>query len=116
MRKFWLIAGVTVVELIVRTSVVAQEQPKPQFEVASIKERPFIPGTMGVEFRPGGRMVATMASVELLIMSAYGIHPTQLQFAANLPDAALRSFYDIEAKAETNAIPSGTPSPEARQK
>ena len=61
-------------------------------------------------------MVATMASVELLIMSAYGIHPTQLQFAPNLPGTALRSFYDIEAKAETNASPPGMPSRETRRK
>ena len=116
MRKFWLIVFVTLVGLIVPTSVGAQDQPKPQFEVSSIRERPFVAGTMGVEYRPGGRVVATMASVELLIMSAYGIHPTQLQFAPNLPDAVLRSFYDIEAKAETNAIPPGTPSRETRRK
>lgn len=93
----------------------AQNEPF-KFEVASIKERPFTPGVMGVEFQSGGRMVATMAPLPLLITSAYAILPAQLQFSPNLPDAALKLFYDIEAKPEANAIPPGRVSRESSWK
>jgi uncharacterized protein (TIGR03435 family) len=57
-----------------------------------------------------------MAPLQLLITSAYGILPVQLQFAPNLPDAALKTFYDIEAKPEANAIPPGRLSRESARK
>lgn len=83
-------------------------QERLEFEVASIKERPFVPGSqMGVEFQPGARLIATMAPVQLLIMSAYRLREAQLQFSPNVPVTALNTFYDIQAKSGANTIPSG---------
>jgi uncharacterized protein (TIGR03435 family) len=88
----------------------------PAFEVASIKEREFRPGLMGVGFQPGGRMIANQAPVQLLITAAYNIAPAQLQFAPNLPKDALQALYDIEAKPEANAIPPGRLSRDSERK
>jgi uncharacterized protein (TIGR03435 family) len=80
---------------------------KLSFEVASIKEHPFAPGFMGLDVQPGGRFVAMMLPLQMLITVAYDILPAQLEFAPNVPDAPLKTMYDIEAKAEANAIPPG---------
>jgi uncharacterized protein (TIGR03435 family) len=91
-------------------------QQRPAFDVASIKEHPFSPGVMGVEFQAGGRLVAKMAPVYLLIMSAYGLLPAQLQFGPNPPEAVLNMTYDIEAKPDASAIPPGKLSLESKRK
>lgn len=88
----------------------------PAFEVASIKEREFRPGLMGVEFQPGGRVIANQAPLSLLIMSAYGILPAQLQFAPGVSKEVMQALYDIEAKPEANAIPPGRLSLDAERK
>jgi uncharacterized protein (TIGR03435 family) len=93
----------------------AQARP-PAFEVASIKEREFRPGLLGVEFQPGGRVIANQAPIPLLIMAAYHILPAQLQFEPNLTKDALQAFYDIEAKPEANVIPPGALSQDNKQK
>ena len=93
----------------------AQVRP-PAFEVASIKEREFRPGLVGVEFQPGGRIIANQSPIQLLIMAAYRILPAQLQFEPNLPKDVLQAFYDIEAKPEANVIPPGALSPDNKQK
>jgi uncharacterized protein (TIGR03435 family) len=77
------------------------------FELASIKERIFVPGPVGVDFQPGGRMLAYQAPVTLLITTAYSILPSQLEFSPDFKDRPPRAFYDIEAKAEAGAIPPG---------
>jgi uncharacterized protein (TIGR03435 family) len=113
----YVLGFVLIVAMFVPAMIITAAQNQPlKFEVASIKERPFTPGVMGVEFQSGGRMVAMMAPLPLLITSAYGILPAQLQFSPNLPDAALKLFYDIEAKPEANAIPSGRVSRESARK
>jgi uncharacterized protein (TIGR03435 family) len=77
------------------------------FEVASIREHSFVPGSfVGVEFHPAGRLTAN-APIPLLITSAYSVVPAQLQFAPGLVDGRQLPFYTIEAKAESGAIPSG---------
>ena len=93
----------------------AQARP-PAFEVASIKEREFHPGLLGVEFQPGGRMIANQAPIQLLIMAAYNILPARLQFEPNVAKDVLQAFYDIEAKPEANAIPPGPLSRDNKQK
>jgi uncharacterized protein (TIGR03435 family) len=93
----------------------AQARP-PAFEVASIKEREFRPGLLGVEFQPGGRVIANQAPVQLLIMAAYHILPAQLQFGPNVARDVLQTFYDIEAKPEANVIPPGALSRDNNQK
>jgi len=92
------------------------QSSRPQFEVASIKEREFRPGLLGVEFQPGGRVTANQAPLPLLIMAAYRILPAQLQFAPSVPQEVMQAFYDIEAKPEANAIPPGRLSPDAERK
>ena len=47
------------------------------------------------------------APVQLLITSAYDILPAQLQFPSVVVDARQPAFYDIEAKAEPDAVTSG---------
>lgn len=116
LRRVWLIGYATFAGLAVLGCAHAQDELQPRFEVASIRERPFSPGIMGVEYRPEGKVVATMAPVQLLIMSAYGIHPTQLQIPPDLRNAVISLFYDIQARAEANAIPPGTPSRESSRK
>src|SRR5262249_231173 len=74
-------------------------------EVASSKEDPFAPGLMGLDVQPGGRVVAMMLPLQMLITAAYDILPAQLSFVPDLPDAPLKTMYDIKAKAEANAIP-----------
>jgi len=93
----------------------AQARP-PAFEVASIREREFRPGLLGVEFQPGGRVIANQAPVQLLIMAAYQILPAQLQFEPNVAKDVLQAFYDIEAKPEANVIPPGALSRDNKQK
>jgi uncharacterized protein (TIGR03435 family) len=103
-------------KLLLTSLLIAFVQERATFEVASIKEHPFTPGVVGVEYLPGGRVVAKMAPVHLLIMSAYGILPSQLQFAPNVPVSSINSSYDIEAKADANAIPPGRLSRESVRK
>src|SRR5215831_6143476 len=88
---------------------------RPSFEVASIKEHPFAPGLMGLDAQPGGRFVATMATVQMLITAAYDLLPAQLEFATGLPDAPLKMNYDIEAKSPSGSIPTATVSHDGRK-
>ena len=88
----------------------------PAFEVASIKEREFRPGLMGVEFQHGGRVIANQAPIHLLITAAYNILPAQLQFEPNIAKDVLQGFYDIEAKPEANVIPPGPLSRDNKRK
>jgi len=94
-------------KLLLTSLLVVFAQARPTFEVASIKEKQFVPGLVGVDFQPGGRVVATQAPLPMLIWAAYDILPTQLEFGSDVPTAALQTFYDIEAKPEANAIPPG---------
>jgi uncharacterized protein (TIGR03435 family) len=103
-------------KLLVTGLLIAFVQERAAFEVASIKEHPFTPGVVGVEYLAGGRMVAKMAPVDLLIMSAYGLLPSQLEFPKAVPVSTVKSFYDIEAKADPNVIPPGPLSRESRRK
>jgi uncharacterized protein (TIGR03435 family) len=75
--------------------------------VASIHEHQFVPGSVvGVEYHAGGRLTAN-APIPLLITSAYDILPAQLQIAPGVLDTRQPAFYDIEAKARPDAVPSG---------
>ena len=77
------------------------------FDVASVREQQFVPGSLiGVEYHAGGRLTAN-APIPLLITSAYDILPAQLSFAPGVLDTRQPIVYDIEAKAEPEAIASG---------
>jgi len=104
----WLLVGV----------VLLAAQERPAFDIASIKERQFVSGSVvGVEFQPGGRVIATMAPVPLLITFAYELLPSQLEIAPGVRnDAALMTFYDIDARPEAGAIPPGRLTRESRDK
>jgi uncharacterized protein (TIGR03435 family) len=82
-------------------------QKSATFDVASIREHQFAPGSLvGVEYHAGGRFTAN-APIPLLITSAYNLLPAQLSFAPGVLDARQPIFYDIEAKAEPGAIAPG---------
>jgi uncharacterized protein (TIGR03435 family) len=102
MRRFATTAGVL---LALSAAPVAQKPAA--FEVASIHEHQFVPGSVvGVEYHPGGRLTAN-APIQLLITSAYSILPAQLQFAPGVLETGQPLFYDIEAKAGPDVIPAG---------
>jgi uncharacterized protein (TIGR03435 family) len=109
-----MVAGIAalIIPLVAQTTV----GEKVAFEVASVKEHPFQPGVVGLDVQPGGRFVAMMAPMPMLITAAYDILPAQLQFAPGLADGPLQTNYDIEAKAPAGAIPVGALSSDSRQK
>ena len=97
-----------------------QSDAHPAFQVASIKrntsdsehERP-----MGVSYKPGGRLIATNASLMLLIQFAYAAHDNPMQghsaplLASQVvggPAWINSEGYDIEAKPEANTDPKQT--------
>jgi len=74
--------------------------PRPHFEVASIK--PNAPGGISTgDFRilPGGRLTAEKVLLRFFIQNAYGVRPFQLKDG---PDWINSEGYDIEAKTEGN--------------
>src|SRR5262245_23691679 len=101
-------------KLLLISLLIVFAQERPAFEVASIKPRQFTPGLLGIDFQPGGRVVATQAPLHMLIWSAYGILPTQLEFAEKVEPP--RDMYDIDARPEANAIPPGRLSRESIRK
>jgi uncharacterized protein (TIGR03435 family) len=103
-------------KLLLTSLLVVLAQERPAFEVASIKEHPFVPGLVGVDFQPGGRLVSHQAPLSMLIWAAYDILPSQVEFVPDVPKATLQTLYDIEAKPEANAIPPGRLSRENRRK
>src|ERR1700746_3609748 len=104
-RSRMRIAAIAAVVIAGLISGAAAQQP-PAFEVASIKEHPFVRGSrVGIEFRPGGRVTGN-APITMVITAAYNILPSQLEFAPGLLDN-FRNFYDIDARADSGAIPPG---------
>lgn len=104
-----IIAGVSALAcLVVAASLVprwiafAQEQPRPAFEVASIKPTPS--ARRGLDFGsyyrtlPGGRFSAENVSLGMLIMKAYGVDSKQIVGGDSLRFSG--ETYDIEAKAD----------------
>ena len=79
-----------------------------EFEVASIKATKFVPGVMGVQLLPGGRMHVAQAPVSLLITAAYHVSQQQIEWPTPLPDM-LKTVYNIDAKAPSTANLQGAP-------
>jgi bla regulator protein blaR1 len=84
----------------------AQSSSALAFEVASVK-----PNKSGADWSPslilpGGRFTATNNSVRALILNAYGISASPFLLSGG-PSWIDSERYDIEAKAEANAIPAG---------
>lgn len=99
-------AAVTVLAAATRASGQAAADAAPHFEVASVKTspNPFAPAPgggpskllFGVRVLPGGRLVA-VASLQSLILKAYGIKEYQLEGG---PKWMTTDYFDISAKAE----------------
>jgi uncharacterized protein (TIGR03435 family) len=82
----------------------AQSTDAPRFAVTSIKRNPTheplsIAAPMGAGYRPGGRFVASSASVAFLIQRAYAVPSFQV---VGGPSWINTDGYDIEAKPEGN--------------
>lgn len=88
---------------ILSSGVDAQkDDPRPRFEVASIKANPGNPGERLLR-QPGGRLISAI-SPKGLIAFAYDVRPHEIEGGPNWLD----SMYSIEAKAErAAAVPSG---------
>jgi uncharacterized protein (TIGR03435 family) len=85
---------------------VAQDQPRPQFEVASVK--PAAPDQRGTFIRnmPGGRVSVTNMTLKELIQIAWRIQPFQVSGGPSWMDSAR---WDITAKPETTPKPDELP-------
>jgi len=90
-----------VVAALLSASIAAQ-QPKPRFEVASIKrnESRRMSDALVPRVLPGGRLRAGNASVEQLLWFAYGWKAYRI---VGGPDWARQEQFDITAKAENDA-------------
>jgi bla regulator protein blaR1 len=114
--------GVVAVALLLMAAaygLFGQSDEHPRFAVASIKPSPPVSGDpthspMGVNYRPGGRMTSTNASLKLLIQFAYANHddprnghwlPLMASRVIGGPAWIDTPGYDIEAKPEDNTDP-----------
>ena len=91
-----------IVCLAAAVGALAPAQDKLSFEVASIKPNHSGTRMMGIQFQPGGRMVATNVTVKQLITLAYGIKDGQLSGGPSWIDS---DHYDIAAKPDSRATP-----------
>jgi uncharacterized protein (TIGR03435 family) len=114
-NAFVIMPSMAMRTLVLTSLLMLFAQDRPAFEVASIKEKQFVPGLMGVDFEPGGRMVARQAPTPLLIQAAFRIQRWQLEFSKDLPKDAV-GLFDIEAKPASSAIPPGALSRDSRAK
>jgi uncharacterized protein (TIGR03435 family) len=80
--------------------VFAQDAPRPEFQVVSIKLNTTNPGNRMQRPLPGGRWSSRNASLQMIILTAYGIQPYQLIGGPNWMES---DGFDIEAKADGEA-------------
>ena len=78
---------------------VRAQQPKPAFEVASVKRSHSAQPNWSQTFQPGGRYVATNAPLVNLIQFAYGVPDYRLD---DVPGWVRTERFDVTAKAETD--------------
>jgi uncharacterized protein (TIGR03435 family) len=93
--------GALAVNVIAQT--MAPAEPKPKFEVASVRENTSGSNQVSVGMQPGGRFTAVNMPLVILMRSAYRLQDSQLVGA---PDWTETSRYDITAKAEGDLPPS----------
>jgi len=88
--------------------ILAQQQTTAAlaFEVASVKPSKLEDRRIGMEFLPGGRLVVTNLPLRIIIALAYNL-PFQSSRLTGGPDWIRSERYDIEARAEKDAIPLG---------
>jgi uncharacterized protein (TIGR03435 family) len=81
--------------------------PDPVFAVASVKASKAADFRReGIQFLPGGRLTATNYPLQVLIAGAYHL-PYQSPRLVGGPDWVRSERFDIEAKADSVALPSG---------
>src|SRR5579864_7619303 len=91
-------------------------QPQPlAFEVASVKPSKPEDRRMGMQFLPGGRLLVTNIPLRAIIAVAYNV-PFQSSRLIGGPGWIGSERYEIEAKAEKDAIPRGLASEARKQK
>src|SRR5579884_2169493 len=83
----------------------------PKFEVASIKPSNSDVHRVSVMFAPGGRFVATNLTVKMLMRNAYKLQEFQISGAPGWMDS---DRFDIEAKAEAEAMDPRKMTPQER--
>ena len=81
----------------------APAEPKPKFEVASVRENTSGSNQVSISMQPGGRFTAVNMPLVILMRSAFRLQDSQLVGA---PDWTETSRYDITAKAEGDLPPS----------
>jgi uncharacterized protein (TIGR03435 family) len=92
--------------VIAQTMAVAE--PKPKFEVASVRENTSGSNQVSISTQPGGRFTAVNMPLVILMRSAYRLQDSQLVGA---PGWTETSRYDITAKAEGDIPPSSPMGP-----
>lgn len=102
-------------------SLVRAQPAEPAFAAASIKpdkRGPFGNPSFGlVEFKPGGRLTATAASVSVLVKAAYGLAGTaRIGKGPHCPDWVDSERFVVEAVAEEGAIPERLDSAQLRKR
>ncbi len=93
--------GGLAVNVIAQT--MAPAEPKPKFEVASVRENTSGSNQVSIGMQPGGRFTAVNMPLVILMRSAFRLQDSQLVGA---PDWTETSRYDITAKAEGDLPPS----------
>jgi uncharacterized protein (TIGR03435 family) len=99
--------------LLILVFIASAQQPRLQFEVASVKVYPMPPNQFMMRMntlevppvRASGNRLTERAHVQDLVMEAYGVHEYQI---AGLPDWSLSpggTVYDIEAEAGGDGTP-----------
>jgi uncharacterized protein (TIGR03435 family) len=81
-------------------AVFAQETPLPKFQAASVKPNTTNPPNHMFRPMPGGRITARNATLQMLILTAYGVQPYQLSGG---PAWLETDGFDIEASPEHEA-------------
>lgn len=99
-RHLLVLAAVGVLPAV----LIAQSDPRPSFDVVSIKPNRTNQGIPVVLFQPGGRVIAANVSVWQVMLVAYGLESVQL---LNVPDWATTERYAIEARTRDD-VPSAT--------
>lgn len=89
-----LLAG----SLVPRWIAFAQQQPRPAFEVASIKPGDPNDQRVGIHLQPGGRFTTTNATLKILIAFAYDLQTHQISGG---PKWLETDNFNIEAKADS---------------
>src|SRR5471032_386828 len=99
-RTAFLVALVVPTAIGARTAPLRAQTPRLEFEVASVKPSRSGPGPFRIATQPGGRFVATNATLRALIQYAYGMQPYQVFGGATWLTS---DHFDIVAKAEAIA-------------